>query len=116
MFELRRRCDQSFDLFATQNLRQLLRYSRSRHAKLQLLTLERVVIEETQCVQRHQAAAAGELALFDQIQQVALNLFLRQPLGAAPIVLGQRRDRFGIRMSRTKRHSPQHHLPLHPLT
>jgi len=73
--------DQPRDLFARQNVRQLLRRARTRDVELSSGTLERGVVEKPQSADRDVAAAPGKLALLDQVQQVALYFGLYDLIG-----------------------------------
>ena len=107
--------DQARDLFARQDLGQLLRLARARDLELRLRLLERDVVAELQRVDRDVAAAPGKLALLDQVQQVALHLHFVDLLGAAPVVLRHRRHRAQVRLARALGHPAHHHVIVHLL-
>ena len=69
--------EQPRDLLAGEDLRQLLRLLGSRQRELRRRSLEGDPVEELKRAGGDVAAARGELALGEQVQQIALDLFRR---------------------------------------
>ena len=107
--------DERCHFLARENLRQLLRLASLRNLELRLGTLERHTVEESNALRGDVAARPGELALANQVKQVALNLLLSDVVWTASIVLRKLRHRPDIRLACPLRHATDHEIALHLL-
>ena len=115
VLEIGRALDQRRDLFARQDLRQLLRRSRPRNDELRLSAFERDAVEELQPLRHDVAARPGELALLDQVQEVLLHFLFADPVRSPPVILRQPCHRPQVRLARAYRHAANHQIPVHLL-
>lgn len=115
VLQIHRLLQQRRDLLAREDLRQLLRGARPWNDKLRLAPLERDAVEEPQPLRHDVATRPGELPLFDQVQEVALDLPLADPVRAPSVVLREPRHRPQVRFARAYRHPANHQIPVHLL-
>ena len=93
------RREQPRDLFAREDLRQLLRLLRTRQRELGRTSFKGDPVEELKRAGGDVAAARRELALGEQVQKIALGLFRADPIGRTAEVLRQRCDRTDVRFA-----------------
>ena len=100
VLQIRRLLEERCNLLTRQNVRQALRHLGARQIEFGLSALECHAVQKLQRAAHDIAAAVRELALFEQVQQVALDFLLCDLIRRAAVELREHRHRFDVRLLR----------------